>query len=79
MTPRTAGPKVNGLRPELRGRPHYFPRDRTLIPVEVDPAVQPFGNLAVTWTFLGFLLLLNLWMHLRRRQIRRAEAIPEEG
>ncbi|WP_188685488.1 hypothetical protein [Nesterenkonia cremea] len=53
--------------------------DRTLIPVEVDPAVQPFGNLAVTWTFLGFLLLLNLWMHLRRRQIRRAEAIPEEG
>lgn len=51
---------------------------RTLIPVEVDPAVQPFGNLAVTWTLVGGVLLLNVWMHLRRRQIRRAEASPEE-
>lgn len=51
---------------------------RSLIPVEVDPSVQPFGNLAITWIFLGILLLLSLWMHRRRREIRRAEASAEE-
>lgn len=51
---------------------------RSLIPVEVDPSVQPFGNLVITWILLGILLLLSLWMHRRRREIRRAEASPEE-
>lgn len=52
--------------------------DRALIPVEVDPSVQPFGNLALLWVFVGALILLYLWVHRRRREIRRRELSPEE-